>query len=202
MPNLTPRDRKKEALRRLGVKPSQLETAPPISSYLREMRGGKKVVISALRFCSDPIATTFLETYDNIPDRDREQIPIEAVAIAAGVDVRTLLGVVLLAVREHSASRVKILALSNHPSVYRKRIEYAKTPAGFRDRDAIDMLLGALPSPKGPTFIGKIINNATGEDAEGKEEPEADELADDEGYIFPDPSEIQEKMQRRLGEGK
>ncbi len=188
VPKLRKRNEKQEALRSLGVSPEQLKTAPEISSYLKEIRGGVNLVIKSLRFSTDPIAIAFLEKYDSISPRWRKNMPIEAIALAAEVDIKTLLGVVLIAVREDSASRVKILAMTSHPAVYRKRIEFAKRPKGYRDRDALDTLLGALPSPKGTTFIGKIINNAsTDEDGDGPE--------NDEDYIFPDASEIQERIQ-------
>ena len=191
--SLTSRKQKKEALRRLGINPDDLSTVPEISSYLREIRGGTKLVIQALRFSSDPVAIAFLEKYDSISAFDKARLPLEAIALAAEVDIRTLLGVILLAVREDSVSRVKMIAITNHPKIIRSRVQFAQLPGGFRDRDALDTMLGALPSPKGPTFIGKIINNASGDDA--PDDRPDDELASSEDYIFPDASESQERIQ-------
>jgi hypothetical protein len=39
----------------------------------------------------------------------------------------------------------KTIAMSQYPDVLQKRIEYAMLPSGWRDRDAIDKLLGVLP---------------------------------------------------------
>ena len=188
MPNLTPRDRKKEALRRIGVTPSQLQSVPNITSILKETRGGIKLAIAALRFSTNDAVTAFMEKYDSISDRDRESLPIEAIALSVNTDTRILLAYIIILAREGSANTVKMIAFSNHPAVYKKRVQFAKQPGGYRDRDAIDTMLGALPSPKGPTFIGKIIHNAASDD-----EDESDELSSSEDYIFPDASEIQNR---------
>ena len=52
---------------------------------------------------------------------------------------------------------VKIITLSSHPQIAAARVAYGLLPAGHRDRNALDMALGFLPQPKGPTFIGKAI---------------------------------------------
>jgi hypothetical protein len=101
---------------------------------------------------------------------------------------------------------VKIIAISNHPDLMEKRIEFAKLPGGSKDRDAIDTALGFLPTSKGSTFINKIVQTGsdkpsldTGDDSNGKEA-----MMDDVGYAFPDASEVQNKLspmrQRLLAE--
>lgn len=118
---------------------------------------------------------------------------IEAVALAAKVDIPALLGEILLAMREQSVNTVKLIAIASHPETILKRVEYAKTPGGYRDRDALDTMLGALPSPKGPTFINKFFAGGQQDDAEPKEAPE--ELVEDVDFVFPDVSVMQEKVQ-------
>jgi hypothetical protein len=202
-----PRDSKADSLRRLGVSPEVLLRAPNISSLLRETKGGLKHVIEVMRFSTDPIIGTFFEKYDSISEHDRNQLTLEAVCIAANVEPTHLLGSALLAIREHSVSKVKILAISNHPDLMKKRIEFAKLPGGSRDRDALDTALGFLPTSKGSTFINKIVQTGgsdkpsldTGDDNNGKEA-----MMDDVGYAFPDASEVQNKLspmrQRLLAE--
>jgi hypothetical protein len=202
-----PRDSKADALRRLGVSPEALNRAPNISGLLRETKGGLKQVIAAMRFSSDPIISTFFAKYDSLSEHDRNQLSIEAVCISAAIEPTHLLGSALLAIREHSVSRVKIIAISNHPDLMEKRIEFAKLPGGSKDRDAIDTALGFLPSNRSTTnFINKIVNTGsdkpsldTGDDSNGKPA-----MIDDVGYAFPDASEVQNKLspmrQRLLAE--
>src|SRR5208337_3206779 len=202
---LPTRHRKSEALRRLGVKPEQLRTAPDISSILKETRHGIKLAIGALRFSSNDAVKDFLKKYDTMPVQDREHVPIEAIALAVGVDIRLLLGEIMLSVREHSVSRVKIIALASHPEVIKSRVKFAKQVGGYRDRDALDTMLGALPRPNAATFIDKVFFGKP--EAEKKEAEEVeDEPMTDEDWIFPDASEIQDRIQpmrqRLLEEGK
>lgn len=203
--------RKDAALVRLGVTPEQLRDTPQISEMLREVRNGRSIAIRAMRFSQQQILTDFLVKYDSIPERDREQIPLEAIAISIGQDVRHLWGEIMLAIRESSVNAVKIIAVAAHPDVLKKRVEFAKTPGGYRDRDALDIMLGALPSPKGPTFIGKAFFGSTTpepDDPDGAETPvqaaPQEELVSDEDFVFPDCEVMQEKVQpmRKLLEAK
>jgi hypothetical protein len=69
---------------------------------------------------------------------------------------------------------------------------YAKTPGGYRDRDKLDEMLGAIKPGQGSTFIGKYFAAST------KEMPEDDEpekIVDDLEYMFPDSSIMQERVQ-------
>ena len=91
-----------------------------------------------------------------------------------------------------------------------KRVEYAKMAGGEKDRTALDIALGILQSPKGPTFIGKQVAVFGG----GKQEKESDDgkivdaeysTSNDEfDKLFPSPNEIQERLvpiRQRLLEG-
>jgi hypothetical protein len=183
------RRRQNEALKRLGVTRDELKAAPSINAILKETRGGKAVALEAMRFASSSAIATFLEKYDSIPTQDRARLPFEAIAIAAKVDLIQLLGEIIIAARNHSANIYKFIAVSNHPSVIKSRVEFAKLPGGYRDRDAIDTMMGALPSPKGPTFIGKVV---VGKDEE--EEPGAGRFEDDLDAVFPDASLMQDRV--------
>ena len=142
-----------------------------------------------LRFSQEPQVLAFLEKHDAIPDRDRRAVTWEAIALAAEVDPATLLGAAILAIQSHSANAVKIIALSNHPEMTRKRVEFGKLACGVRDRDALDTALGFLPQTKGSTFI---INPGGGKPTKGDDdEPEGE---DDIDHLFPSLSETQEKL--------
>ena len=134
----------------------------------------------------------FLDKYDSIPARDRENLSFEAIALSAGINIKHLFGEITLAMREHEVSAVKIIAMAAHPKVMKKRVEYALTPGGYRDRDKLDEILGALKPSAGPTFIGKAFFSSS------KEEPDDDPKeasVDDENFIFPDSEIMQERVQ-------
>jgi len=146
-----------------------------------------------MRFSSEPLIKAFLKKYDSMPKHDRARVRIEAVAIAAKIDVRHFWGELMLAIREQSVNAVKIIAVAAHPEIIKKRVEFAQTAGGFRDRDALDTMLGALPSPQGPTFINKFFAGKSGDEPEGPKPPERFE--DDLDVIFPDVSAMQERVQ-------
>ena len=148
------------------------------------------------------VSRAFLAKWDSIPERDRESLTIEVIALAAGVEPRALLGEILLAAREYSVVKFKLLALDSHPQILEKRIEYAQLVGGYRDRDAIDTILGALPRSK-TTFIDKFYagsetsdHDLPEEDAEpAKNLQETAEMVEDENFVFPDCEMMQEKIQ-------
>jgi hypothetical protein len=146
-----------------------------------------------MRFSDDPLIITFLEKYDSLGERDLQSLPLQAVALSAGLNVKHLWGEMMLAIREHSVSSVKIIAVSAHPQITKSRVEFAQTPGGFRDRDALDEMLGALKPSAGNTFIGKFFAATTKEMPENEEQ--ASEMVDDLEFMFPDSSVMQEKVQ-------
>lgn len=158
---------------------------------MEESKVTRTVALQAMRFSESPEIVSFLAKYDKIPERDRACLSIEAVAISAGVNVAHLLGEIMLAVRDHSANRVKFIAIASHPDVMKKSVECAMLPGGLGDRKDIHTMLGALPSNKGTTFINKFF--ASGK--ESADEPEPEELVDEFEVVFPDASIMQEKVQ-------
>jgi hypothetical protein len=66
------RRRKNSPLTRLGVDPRQLIAAPKISPILREIPGGKRLALKAMRFSETECIQKFLAKYDSISPRSRE----------------------------------------------------------------------------------------------------------------------------------
>jgi hypothetical protein len=137
--------RRAKALRKLGVSADQLSSAIQITPLLKGARGGLKAVLDAMRFSKDPVVERFLVKHDCLGVWARRNTPWEAVALAAGVDLPYLLGAALLARRDDATTRAKLLAICRAPELMKKRIEYAKLPGGWRDRDALEKLVLGLP---------------------------------------------------------
>ena len=181
------------------MKPEQLETAPPLTVLLKDSFGGLKTVMEAMRFAgNDEVITAFLKKYDSIPSGDRETLPWEAIAISAGVNINHLLGSTMLAMKLFFAKKSWIIAATNHPEITKKRVEYGLLPSGEKDRNALDIMMGTIQSPKGPTFINKAIfgssEGSKNDESENDEAPVA--MTNDEQIesIFPSMSGIQEKL--------
>lgn len=186
-------DRKKAALKRLGVSQDDLKTSPDISSLLKMGKGGLMAALAAMRFSKDLNIVSFIEKYDSISERDRKSLSWEAIAISADVDAAYLLGATILAIQAHSSNAVKILALTNHPEITRARINFGTSlPGAERDRTAVDTGLGFLPQSKGSTFIiNPTLNKHEAKD--DIEDPE-DERESDLDHLFPSLSTTQEKL--------
>jgi hypothetical protein len=143
-----------------------------------------------MRFSPDDTIAAFLSKYDSIPSGDRERLPVEAIALAAGLDVATLLGSVMLALQAQAVSAVKIIAMTAHPKITQARVVWGQTPFGEKDRTALDTAMGFLPSPKGPTFIGKAIFGS-GKAEEVEDEDSGSTLED---RLFPPANEMQQRL--------
>lgn len=181
--------RRAVALRRLGVSEAQLLAAPDISSLLKKAKGGLKATLAAMRFSADDSVMAFLAAYDEVPERDRISVPWEAVALSVDVGLAALLGGAVLALQTHSANVVKIIAMSNHPSITSARVQFGQLPGGERDRTALDTGLGFLPTAKGNTFIF----NREKADAKDEEDEEEGTGADLE-HLFPNVSKVQDRL--------
>jgi hypothetical protein len=136
--------RKAKALRKLGVSADQVASAQQITPLLKGTLGGLKAVLRAMRFSKDPIVSRFLAKHDCLGVWERQNIPWEAVALAAGVDPPYLLGAALLTRQDDATTRAKLIAICHAPELMKKRVEYAMLPAGWRDRDFIHKLVGVL----------------------------------------------------------
>ena len=198
-----------KALKRLKVKPEALESTPQITPMLKSsLKGGLKTALEAMRFASnDTEIALFLKVYDKVPIGDRERLPWEAIMLSAKVNPVYLLGAIQLAVQNHCWNRSRFMAVSNHPDITEKRIKYAKMAGGEKDRTALDIMMGTLPSPKGQTFIGKqvAVFGGTGKQgAEGNILDAETDSADGVDDLFPNPTKIQEALvpiRQRLLEG-
>lgn len=198
------RDREADALRRIGVSEEQVKKYPPVTELIREARSGKKLALKAMRFCSEDSVRAFLSRYDSIPEGDRAVLPWEAILIAENINANEFTGAVAFALKSYSVNAVSMIALSAHPKVMKASVDAALLTSGERDRTNIHMALGFLPSPKGPTFIGKAVFG--GEDRGGPSAPptvEAETVSTPpaefnyEGninYLFPSATDVQEKI--------
>lgn len=180
-----------EALERLGVTEEALSSVPPMTELFREACENFYEVIVAMRFSSDPVIADFLKLYITLSDEEKSVVPLEAVALAAGIEIPYLIGAVLMAIRQYTVDEVKVIAMMGHPDSMRARVSNAKLIGGYRDREALDIALGFLPKKReGATIInfgpGGTLSLPDGNE-EDSEEPDLDQL-------FPDVSQMQKRI--------
>jgi hypothetical protein len=102
---------------------------------------------------------------------------------------------------------VKIIAMTAHPKITQARVLFGQMALGERDRTALDTAMGFLPSPKGPTFIGKAIFGGKNVDQGGDDDGDSDDGdGPDLDKLFPPANAMQEKLtpirQRMLPAGQ
>lgn len=176
----------------MDVDPVALAKMPPVGELIG--KGISKTdFYNALRFSDDAAVIQVLETYDSLPLDDRDRVPVDAVLLKSGAKPETFLGAAILALREYSANKVKILGITAHPEVMEKTIEYALLPNGIRDREHVHTMLGALQPAKGlnifQSFRGVVPNTPP-----GVQPPAPVEMERDANAVFPDASSVQDRL--------
>ena len=196
-------DKRRQANNWLGVKDETLAQNPKITPLLKKASGGLKALLDAMRFAADdPDISLFLAKYDAVPVGYIGHASWEAVAISAGVNIRHLLGAIQVAAVNYFGNTSRLIAVSAHPKITKSRVKYGLLPSGEKDRNALDIQVGALPQAKGPTFIGNAVfkggggTTPQGDPAEIEEGDiaEAVEIGDDVERLFPESNEVQELL--------
>lgn len=140
--------RREDALKRLGISEEAIERMPQITPMLQAI-GGHQAIIDTLRYSIEPAGVAFLTCYDKLPRGDRESLPIEAIAMKASVGTLELLGTIMLAAKSKNGQESALLAITKHPEVLRKTIEYAELPGGIQDRRLLHEAVNFVPGKKG-----------------------------------------------------
>lgn len=151
------RNRKSEALRRLGISSEQMVGVPRITHMLEEAEGGLAQVIEALRASDEEEAIAFITKYDSVSESDHQRVTLEEISTSAGVRSIDLLGVATKALFAQGETVASIVSSSARPEVTKKTIQMALQDKGVRDREMFHTATGFLPIPKGTL----IMNNRT-----------------------------------------
>ena len=146
--------------------------------------------IQAMRFSGDLNVIEFMKSYDEASPTDRDILPLEAFAIMAGVNLKALLGAIVVELRDRSANIVKTILTAAHPEVTRASIRNAMKPGGVRDRQQVHTAMRLLPVAKGST----VMVSAGGVTQVTEGSVDGDDV--DTDALFPN----LEETQRMLGE--
>ena len=163
--SLEPRNKRDEALRRLGLKEDS-ERLIVVTPQLAQAEGGLPQVLEALRASDDPDAVAFIAQYDSVSEDDLRRVSWEEISMSAGVEPKRLLEISVSALFEQQQTVASIIAATAHPLVVRKTVQMALTDGGKRDREMLHLAQGFLPTPKGSTVINRVqIANMNGKAA-------------------------------------
>jgi hypothetical protein len=209
--------RKVSALERIGVDLDDLEAAPRITDILASaFSTGKRIprvqTVNFLAASPAPEARAFLEVYRELPIRDRESLPLEAICIKASVNPLAILGAVLMAAKNLKAQESALKAIMAGPALIDATIDSATqgTPilvdgvpvldkrgrpilAGHGNDKAQKMMLegiGFLPTKQGSNIA---INLGMGQQAESDGEDDDDKAFDE---AFGTPGEIGPQIEK------
>jgi hypothetical protein len=169
-------NRTASALRRIGVKADLLEKQPQISDMLARIYKKPHSAVNDLRFSPDPVAVRFLAVYDEIPEKDRQSLPIEAICLKAGVDTKEFLGLVFLMRQSLGKAEGSLIAVHSFPKIVKNMVKYAGQPGGVADRKMLAQhpAIGFLPSPKGATLSVKLFGSDVQFSSEDEEQEDDD----------------------------
>ena len=173
-------------LKGTGIKPSQVETAPNLTSFFPN----RKSVIDAIRFSQEPSAISFLRVYDSAPERDRKQISLEAIALKAQCNFTELLGAMMFSFKASQVQKSAMRALDAHPDVVSATILDAMVPGAVQAKKMLHEAVGFLQTPKGAS-----INFNFGHPEEEKQDNMAEATSLEVNELFPMITERQEKWQ-------
>jgi len=105
-----------------------------------------------MRFSEEDSIVRFLKVYDSLVSRDQNRVPLEAIALKAGVNINQLVGAIVFCFRSVSSQRDALKAMAEHSGVLDQTIRNAKRPKGHLDRKVLHQAVGFLPTPQGQSF--------------------------------------------------
>jgi hypothetical protein len=124
----------KEARTRLGITPDRMKGRERIARTLKAAGCAPDRAVDALRYSSEEDARRFLAKHDSIPPADLQHLSIDEISVAAGVDPRRLLLLVVDGMMWISAKIATMKAALRLPDVMRELIRRARTKRGWRER--------------------------------------------------------------------
>jgi hypothetical protein len=121
--------------------------ARPSTNLSRLLRkaGLGKTGIEFLKFSNDDQARRILDLYHALSATERKAITIDYLAMAAGVDIHHVWGMIQEGLSRVAEAETVLVACINASDITHKAVEYALTPDGYADRELIMRILGVAP---------------------------------------------------------
>jgi hypothetical protein len=189
----------------------QYETSPKIGEIINRAIGGRQRAIETLKFSKHPDAQTLLACCEKLAWGTRDQIPIEALCLAADVDATTIAGALVMAARDVSRLESSLKTFASHPDVVDATVKDATErapvmdrhgnlvgymPASSKAQEMVHKAVQWLPQPKGSSIN---INTFGAPHVAAEEDDDDDGAPTMEGVFGSDPMEIEQWSERRRG---
>lgn len=178
------------------------EICPKIGDILERAIGGRQRAIETLKFSKNPEAQKLLQFCEKLSWKTRQEIPIEALCLAAGSDPTMVAGALILAARDVSRMESSLRTFIGHIDVVDATIKDATErvpvlnkegdlvghlPASAKAQEMVHKAVGWLPQPKGSSVNVNVFDSKQ----VSEDEDEDDGAPTMEGVFGSDPMEIE-----------
>ncbi len=138
------------ALRRLGLTEKDIADVPEVTPYVKKGLGSVKEAITLIRSDDAPDSRKFIRKWDSLSAFDQKHARLEYVVTAAGLTTRRFME--LLA--GTSFDNAKMFAALSQLRVLHSTVKAATAAKGdVKAMEIFHKITGALPTPKGSSFI-------------------------------------------------
>jgi hypothetical protein len=146
-PRKSPAQLAAEAFEWLNITPAQVAAEVSVSHWLPRI-GGLDAVLEYLHASDRPEARKILDLWDETSTTYRRVLPFEAFCVAAGVQPKTMFGIVAVQICFQGGDAANGLASITRGDAVDAWIERARTPGGWRERRMLMQQVGFLPAGK------------------------------------------------------
>lgn len=163
MPRKTKVGLQREAYDLLGIKEGDVLGVPKIEPLLKQS-GLLEKVWSYLETSADEIARLLVaQKYKLSNVSQRNSVPFEAYCVAAGIETKRALGIIISEVYSQNEQAALLMASAAQPSVVQATIDRAIEAGGSRERDMLLKHSGFVPVPKTSVTIVRGGHNVIGD---------------------------------------
>jgi hypothetical protein len=142
------------ALKHLGLTEEDVKGVPEITPRVKEAMGSVKEAILLLRGDDAPDSRAFIEKWDSLSARDQSNCRLEHVITAAKLTTRRFMELLAGASFDHSATVSKIFISQSQLKVMKSTVKAATAAKGdVKAMEIFHKITGAMPTPKGGTFV-------------------------------------------------
>lgn len=183
---------------KVGIR--EFELTPKINDIVHECIGGRFRAIETLKFSSNPSARALLEFCSKFSPDKINSLPIEALCLAAKVEVATIAGALIMASRDVWKMKSALNTMRLHPQIVEETAfnatrQVLKNSEGVvtgiiagseKAQEMFHKAVGWLPTPKGSSVNVNVFDpHKSAEDDDDSEAPSLDAVFDN------DPREIE-----------
>jgi hypothetical protein len=175
----------------------------PIARTLRFIPGGKRTFMEMARYAPniEPDLRRILEEWDRLQPVHRKGADLDQICRLKGVDPIHFILVVAEAALRFQNTAIVLIAAVNSPAVIDRTVKEALKPSGFKDRQMLLEMYGALPSSRGATVA--VVNQiAAKAEINRGSEVDAPRFPTIERTILENDKLIRELQERRRLEGQ